>query len=75
MLPIDIVQIKQRADAVNLSLKKLAGRAGCDFTSVYRAASGKSDLRSRTVNKLAEALIAEERRLLAHLIALHGGVA
>lgn len=68
MLPIvDAAQIKARAKAVNLSLKRLAEAAGVDPTSAYRGARGTNELRLSTLTKLAEALELEERRLRLHL--------
>lgn len=68
MLPIvEISQIKTRAEAVNLSLKRLAQRAGVDPTTAYKGARGICDPRSGTVNRLLEQLELEERRLRLHL--------
>ena len=72
MLPTDIVDIKRRAEAVNLTLKKLARRCTIDPSTLYRAARGQGDNLSRTIRPLGEQIVAEERRLLAHLIAIHG---
>jgi predicted transcriptional regulator len=69
--PVAIAEIKARAKAINLSLKRLARAKGIDPSTVYRVARGVGDCRTFTQNQMTAALVEEERRLLAHLIALH----
>lgn len=66
---IEIGEIKNRANAIGVSLKRLAQHAGVAHSNVYRAAQGKSDLRTRTLRLLVEALDEREREVAAHLIA------
>ena len=65
-----IGEIKQRAAALRLSLEDLALAAKLSPSTAYRAAAALHDSRVSTLVKLTEALIAEERRLFAHLSAL-----
>lgn len=71
MLPNNISEIKARAEALNLSLKKLARRRHIDPSTVYRAARGEGDNRSKTVTGLAEEIVAEEISQRDRLLALH----
>lgn len=68
---VAISEIKKRAEAVNLTLKRLARRAKVHPSTAYRA-SNAGDCRVTTNAKLSRALVAEEERMLAHLLALHG---
>ena len=68
---VAISEIKERAEAVNLTLKRLARRAKVHPSTAYRA-SHAGDCRVTTNAKLSRALVAEELKLLDHLLALHG---
>lgn len=65
--PLPDSEIKSRVSAVNLTLKALALRASIAPSTAYRGAR-----RMDTAGRLTDALVAEEKRLLAHLLALHG---
>jgi hypothetical protein len=68
---VAISEIKKRAEAVNVTLKRLARRAKVHPSTAYRA-SISGDCRVTTNAKLSRELVAEELRLLDHLLALHG---
>lgn len=68
---VAISEIKNRAEAVNLTLKRLARRAKVHPSTAYRASLA-GDCRVTTNAKLSRALLAEELRMLEHLLALHG---
>lgn len=57
---------------LRLPLTVVAERAGVDVETVRLAASGQRDARGSTLNKINQVLVAEERRVLTHLLALHG---
>ena len=67
-------EAKDRARAIRLSNKELALLSGLDENTVSRAFNGNGGLIS-TADRLAAAVEAEERRLLAHLLALHPDMA
>jgi hypothetical protein len=56
-----------RVKAINRTLKWLARASGNDPMTAYRGPK-----RLESYDRQARALIAEERRLLKHLLALHG---
>lgn len=64
-------EVKKRAGEIRLSLSALSEAAGLHFTNVCRAARDNREMRTDTAQKLTEALIAEERKLFDHLVALH----
>lgn len=64
-------EIKQRALALRLPLAQLARRAGKAPESLTRACAGKNVSLLTTHQAFEAALVAEERRLLEHLRALH----
>jgi hypothetical protein len=64
------IDIKERAGAINLTLKRLAQAHGLDFTTAYRIARG-GDVLVSTHAKLVDALIAEEIRLRDYLLSIH----
>lgn len=66
----DIGEIKSRAEAVNLSIKRLAKRGQVDPSTLYRAASGRGGNNGTTLRKMCEVLEAEEIRAALHLLAL-----
>jgi hypothetical protein len=68
---VAISEIKKRAEAVNLTLKRLARRAKVHPSTAYRA-SNAGDCRVTTNAKLSRVLVEEELRLLEHLRELHG---
>jgi ribosome-binding protein aMBF1 (putative translation factor) len=65
-------KIDARRRALGLSKKRLAALAGIDETGLGRLLNGHSDPLTSTIGKLEAALVAEEKRALAHLVALHG---
>lgn len=64
--------IAERAKAVRLSVKLLSDLAGCSENTVQRTLTARTQPFLKTADKLSDALIAEEKRLLDYLIALHG---
>lgn len=72
--PVPVDQIEVRSNALNLSLKKLARKAGVNASTAYRIGAG-GDPRLSTALALTSALEAEEHRMLAHLAGLHPQVA
>jgi predicted transcriptional regulator len=68
---INIEDVEARFACLRLNAGDIAGLAGLHRTTWLRAAKGEVELRGRNVRKLYEALVAEEHRLLEHLIALH----
>lgn len=70
---VAISEIKTRAEAIGLSLKRLARDAGVHSSTAYRGASGKtSDPRGSTLRKLTRALQTKEAERLAELNARAG---
>lgn len=59
-------QIEARAQAIGVTLKRLAGLAGLSPSTLYRSRAG-GDMRHSTLRRLDTALAAEEARLRAHL--------
>ena len=68
---ISAEQIEGRRKAVRLPLDQLATLSGVEQNTVGRIMSGRSGGRVTTLQKLGEALVSEEIRLLRHLAALH----
>ena len=64
---VDLSQIKERADAIGVSLKVLAREAHVDPSAAYRGAAG-SDFKKSTALKLLSVLVPREKALL-HLLA------
>lgn len=61
-------QIKSRAAKLGLSIPQLARKAGMRPSTVYRIDSGETgDPRMRTLQRLAEAVAAEEADMRRHL--------
>jgi predicted transcriptional regulator len=69
MLPAELAK---RARAIRLQQKRLAELAALDESTVQRTLAGETTPLTTTADKIVHALEAEERRLLAHLIGLHG---
>jgi metallophosphoesterase superfamily enzyme len=65
-------EIKARAAAIRLPAELLGRLAEMAPSTAHRALAGAHDTRMSTMAKMTNALIAEERRLLEHLIVLHG---
>lgn len=63
--------LAKRAAAIRLQMKTLAELAGLDETTVQRTFGSQTTPLTTTAKKIETALIAEERRLLDHLAALH----
>jgi len=70
----DIDQILSRASAIRLKTPALARRAGMPVSTIHRFVKRRNGTLA-TLQKLQEALVAEERALLDHLRQLHGEVA
>jgi transcriptional regulator with XRE-family HTH domain len=63
-----ISEIKDRAEAIGLTLSEIANKAGIAPSTALRMASGKTQGGWISTNKrLAAALVAEEERVRAHL--------
>lgn len=68
---VAISEIKQRAEALGLTLSQLAARAGLAPSTALRLAKGKTQAGWISTNeKLVAALTAEEERVRAHLAGL-----
>ena len=65
------IELAKRCSDLRLPQADLARLARVNGDTVGRTFAGKHSPRLDTFNKLADAVIAEERRLLRHLIALH----
>ena len=70
LLPIG--KIVQRAEAIGLSLYKLARLAAVNPATAWRIASGDSGGLVRTIGKLQTALERKERETLKALLEVHG---
>ncbi|WP_107344454.1 hypothetical protein [Rhodopseudomonas palustris] len=70
----DILQIKERAAAVRLTMNDVARLAGLPASTAHaKARDGRiRDVRSSTLAKLSSAVIAEELRQRDYLVGLHG---
>jgi transcriptional regulator with XRE-family HTH domain len=66
----EIGEVKTRAEALNLSLKRIARRSAVDPSTLYRAAGGKGGNTGSTLRKICEELEAEEIRVARHLASL-----
>jgi transcriptional regulator with XRE-family HTH domain len=65
-------EINTRRTRLRLSQQELADLAGLDGMTVWRTFQGRSRPLNETVQKMNDALTAEELRLRDHLITLHG---
>jgi predicted transcriptional regulator len=70
-----VEDLKRRMDAIGLPQKRLAELASLDEDTVGRTLSKKTSPVMRTFDKMRAAVEAEEKRLLAELIARHGAAA
>lgn len=68
---VAVGEIENRARFLNLHLKGLARRAGLHPSTAYRGTKPGAEMRLSTFGRLTDALEAEEKRLLAHLVACH----
>lgn len=68
-----ISQIKERAANIRLKMNTLAELAGVPPSTAHaRNADGRErDIRASTLQKLADALVAEELRIRDYLLSLH----
>lgn len=64
--------LRQRAEYINLRQVSLARIAGIDKHTVGRVLAGDRNVLKSSQDAVRLALEAEERRVLAHLMALHG---
>lgn len=69
---VPISEIKNRAEAVGTTLRKLAIDAGVSPATAYRGAKGSHDSRVSTVNKLLTQLEILERARLTALAGRYG---
>lgn len=71
--PSSIIQIKERAANIRLKMNTLAELAGVPPSTAHaRTADGRDrDIRASTLQKLADALVAEEFRVRDYLLGLH----
>lgn len=60
-----------RLRCLRLTEKDLAALAGVHPDTLAKTLAGRCDTKSSTLGKIERALIAEERRVLAHLARLH----
>lgn len=67
---ISIEQIVERAEAVGLSRKALARKAGVDPMTVKRGVEGRCETRNSNIRKLLGAVEAKEAELRQHLAAV-----
>jgi predicted transcriptional regulator len=65
------VSWKARCEMIGLTQVRLAELAGVSKFTVLRFIAGSSDIYASNERAIVEALEAEERRVLAHLDALH----
>lgn len=68
---LPISQIDSRREALGLEAKRLYDAAKVGRTTWHRAVAGSMGTRTGALVQLTDALLAEELRILAHLIALH----
>jgi DNA-binding Xre family transcriptional regulator len=61
------LSIRQRAARIRLPLKELAQLAGVSEDNLHRVIRGNVDPRVSTMQKIEDALVAEEQRLLREL--------
>lgn len=64
-------QIAQRVEAMGLRPARFCELAGIDNATFWRYGRGKQTPLVSSLERLSQALCAEERRLLEHLIELH----
>lgn len=69
MLNMD--EIEARREALRLPFKDLAEMAGLDHQTVARSLKRKNPPRYGSHEKIEQALLADERRQLSRLLALH----
>ena len=68
---VAISEIKNRAEAIGLTLTQIAAKAGVAPSTPLRLAKGKTQAGWISTNKkLVDALVAEEERVRVHLAAL-----
>jgi DNA-binding XRE family transcriptional regulator len=70
MRPEDVLSRRQM---LRLSVAELARLADVDKHTIHRIEDERHSPVSSTLGKIERALIAEERRVLSHLLALHSG--
>lgn len=71
----DVPVILSRAHAINLPINELCRRARVDRSTVTKLKKAQSSPNMSTVVRLSNAVLEEERRLLAHLRKIHGDAA
>ena len=71
----EIDDIKTRAEAIGLSLKRLAREAGVNPSTAYRGFAGLSDNRGGTLRKLTAALLEREAKVRDHMRRIEGAAA
>ncbi len=74
---LTIGEIRARAKRLHLPFQKITARSGVDYSTFTRAsqaaARGETEpVQVRKLKALGDALVAEERELLAYLLGLHG---
>jgi predicted transcriptional regulator len=73
MSTLDPDELKARCATLGLPVNRLAGLAGLNKHTLHKIFNGTCMPRLDTLRAIVAALEAEERRVLAHLLALHGG--
>lgn len=66
-----LMQLRDRIKRIRLPEKELARLAGIHKDTLAKTLSARCDTKNSTLDKIERALIAEERRVLAQLMALH----
>jgi hypothetical protein len=63
--------MRERAHAIRMPKGLIAQRCGMHRDGVWSVMHGIKDARRSSVDRITAAILAEERALLAHLLALH----
>lgn len=68
---MDVSELEARRARIRYPVSALAGAAGKDKHTVHRMLTRRNDPVMGTFRAVSDAIVAEERALLAHLKALH----
>lgn len=74
MSTLDPDELKRRCLMLRLPVNKLAALAGVHKDTLHNIFDGRTSPRLDTLRAVSVVLEAEERRVLAHLLALHPGI-
>lgn len=64
-------ELRRRIAALRIDDKVIAAQAGVHKDTLAKVLAGRCDPKISTLRNIEAALVAEERRVLAHLLALH----